>query len=135
MSRSLEGLSVVIAGGGTGGHLFPGVAVARELLRQRPDARISFAGTTRGLEARIVPREGFEIDFIRSAGLKATSARARARGALLILPSLRDAWRIVTRRPRRSSPPAAGWQRGPSTPSAFWSTIWRDGTSRSADSW
>jgi UDP-N-acetylglucosamine--N-acetylmuramyl-(pentapeptide) pyrophosphoryl-undecaprenol N-acetylglucosamine transferase len=62
-------LSVVIAGGGTGGHLYPGIAVAREVLRRVPDARVSFAGTARGLEARVVPREGFELDLIRSAGL------------------------------------------------------------------
>ena len=42
-------LTVVIAGGGTGGHLYPGIAVAREIVRRRPAARISFAGTTQGL--------------------------------------------------------------------------------------
>ena len=49
----------MIAGGGTGGHLYPGIAVARELLARRPDAQVSFAGTARGIEARVVPREGF----------------------------------------------------------------------------
>jgi len=43
---------VVIAGGGTGGHLYPGIAVARELLSRYPDAVVSFAGTARGIEAR-----------------------------------------------------------------------------------
>src|ERR1051326_8377662 len=91
-------LSVVIAGGGTGGHLYPGIAVARELLRRRPDARISFAGTALGIEARVIPREGFELDLIRSAGLKGKSIVDRARGALLIPIGLADAMRIVTRR-------------------------------------
>jgi UDP-N-acetylglucosamine--N-acetylmuramyl-(pentapeptide) pyrophosphoryl-undecaprenol N-acetylglucosamine transferase len=80
-------LSIVIAGGGTGGHLYPGVAVARELLRQDPTARVSFAGTAQGLEATVVPREGFDLDLIRSAGLKGKSLTSRARGAMLLAPS------------------------------------------------
>src|SRR6476661_5115490 len=66
-------LSVVIAGGGTGGHLYPGIAVARELLARCPDADVSFAGTAQGIEARVVPREGFALDLIRSSGMKGKS--------------------------------------------------------------
>ncbi|MDQ3349587.1 MAG: glycosyltransferase, partial [Acidobacteriota bacterium] len=63
-------MRVVIAGGGTGGHLYPGIAVAREVLRRDPQAVITFAGTERGIETRIIPREGFALDLLRSAGLK-----------------------------------------------------------------
>jgi UDP-N-acetylglucosamine--N-acetylmuramyl-(pentapeptide) pyrophosphoryl-undecaprenol N-acetylglucosamine transferase len=91
-------LRVVIAGGGTGGHLYPGIAVARELLARQPDARISFAGTARGIEARVIPREGFDLDLIRSAGLKGKSIVERARGALLIPIGVADAMRIVSAR-------------------------------------
>jgi len=91
---------VVIAGGGTGGHLYPGIAVARELLARRPDAQVSFAGTARGIESRVIPREGFALDVIRSGGIKGKSVADRARGASLLPASLVDAWRIVsTRRP------------------------------------
>ncbi len=89
---------VVIAGGGTGGHLYPGIAVARELLRRQPATTVTFAGTARGIEARVVPREGFELDVIRSAGLKGTSAGARIRGLLLLPLSAVDAWRVLSRR-------------------------------------
>jgi hypothetical protein len=106
-------LIVVVAGGGTGGHLYPGLAVARELQRQRPDARISFAGTARGLEARVVPREGFELDLIRSAGLKGKSVATRARGALLLAPSFWDAWRIVSRRKPHVVVGVGGYSSGP----------------------
>ena len=93
-------MRVVIAGGGTGGHLYPGIAVARELLSRRPDARVSFAGTARGIEARVVPREGFELDVIRSGGIKGKSIRDRARGAWLVPLGLIDAWRLLSvRRP------------------------------------
>jgi len=89
---------VVIAGGGTGGHLYPGIAVARELLSRQPDAVISFAGTANGIEARVVPRENFALDLIRSAGVKGKSIASRARGAALVPIGLLDAWRIVTAR-------------------------------------
>jgi UDP-N-acetylglucosamine--N-acetylmuramyl-(pentapeptide) pyrophosphoryl-undecaprenol N-acetylglucosamine transferase len=89
---------VVIAGGGTGGHLYPGIAVAREFLRRFPEARVTFAGTARGLEARVVPREGFELDTIRSAGLKGKALASRVRGAWLLVPGALDAWRLLTRR-------------------------------------
>ena len=91
-------MRVVIAGGGTGGHLYPGIAVARELLSRRPDAAISFAGTARGLEARVIPREGFALDLIRSGGLKGKSLADRARGAGLVPLGAIDAWRVVSRR-------------------------------------
>jgi len=92
------GLRVVIAGGGTGGHLYPGIAVARELLARKAEAQVSFAGTAKGIESRVVPREGFELDVIRSGGLKGKSIVDRARGAALLPVSLVDAWSVVSRR-------------------------------------
>src|SRR3977135_1220733 len=83
-TTTADSLRVVIAGGGTGGHLYPGIAVARELLARRPDATVSFAGTARGIEARVIPREGFALDLIRSRGLKGKSIVDRARGLLAI---------------------------------------------------
>lgn len=106
-------LSLVIAGGGTGGHLYPGIAVARELLRQVPEARVSFAGTSRGLEARVIPGEGFDLDLIRSAGLKGKSIVARLRGAALILPSFVDAWRVISRRRPSVVVGVGGYSSGP----------------------
>jgi UDP-N-acetylglucosamine--N-acetylmuramyl-(pentapeptide) pyrophosphoryl-undecaprenol N-acetylglucosamine transferase len=91
-------LRVVIAGGGTGGHLYPGIAVARELLARQPDAQISFAGTAKGIESRVLPREGLALDLIRSGGLKGKSGGDRLRGALLVPLGLIDAWRIVSAR-------------------------------------
>ena len=69
---------VVIAGGGTGGHLYPGHRDrARAAARGGPDATVTFAGTARGIEARVVPREGFELDLLRSAGLEGEVGRRR----------------------------------------------------------
>jgi UDP-N-acetylglucosamine--N-acetylmuramyl-(pentapeptide) pyrophosphoryl-undecaprenol N-acetylglucosamine transferase len=106
-------LRVVIAGGGTGGHLYPGIAVARELLARRPDAIVTFAGTARGIESRVIPREGFELDVIRSSGLKGKSFVDRARGAALIPIGLLDAWRIVSRRRPSLVMGVGGYSSGP----------------------
>ena len=87
-------LSVLIAGGGTGGHLYPGIAVARELLARVPDAQVTFVGTAAGIESRVIPREGFALDAIRSAGLKGKSLSSLLRGLALLPVSALDAWRV-----------------------------------------
>lgn len=106
-------LRVLIAGGGTGGHLFPGIAVARELISRRPTTRVTFAGTARGIEARIVPREGFELDVIRSGGLKGKSVRDRVRGASLLPVSVADAWRVISARTPDLVIGVGGYSSGP----------------------
>ena len=106
-------LRVVIAGGGTGGHLYPGIAVARELIARRPDAAVSFAGTAQGIEARVVPREGFALDLIRSSGVKGKSLADRARGAALVPVGLADGWRIVSARRPSLVIGVGGYSSGP----------------------
>jgi UDP-N-acetylglucosamine--N-acetylmuramyl-(pentapeptide) pyrophosphoryl-undecaprenol N-acetylglucosamine transferase len=91
-----EPLRVIIAGGGTGGHLYPGIAVARELLARRPDTRIVFVGTARGIETNVVPREGFALQLIRSGGIKGKSLIGRGRGAALLPVGMLDSWRLVS---------------------------------------
>ncbi len=109
----MKPLRVVIAGGGTGGHLYPGIAVARELLRRSPESVVTFAGTARGIESRVLPREGFALDLLRSAGLKGASAAASLRGAALLPLSGLDAWRIVSRRSPDLVIGVGGYSSGP----------------------
>ena len=106
-------LRVVIAGGGTGGHLYPGIAVARELQARVPGSVVSFAGTARGLEQRIVPREGFPLDLLRSGGLKGKSLADLVRGAALVPASLVDAWRIISARAPDLVIGVGGYSSGP----------------------
>jgi UDP-N-acetylglucosamine--N-acetylmuramyl-(pentapeptide) pyrophosphoryl-undecaprenol N-acetylglucosamine transferase len=108
-----ESLRVVIAGGGTGGHLFPGIAVARALRARVPDAQVSFAGTAQGLEARVVPREGLALDLIRSAGLKGKSLAVRVRGMAVLPASAWDAWCLVSRRKPHVVVGLGGYSAGP----------------------
>ena len=53
-------MTIVIAAGGTGGHLYPAVALAREFLRRDPSTNILFVGTVRGVESKVLAHEGFE---------------------------------------------------------------------------
>src|SRR6266849_1424031 len=62
-------MRVLIAAGGTGGHLYPGVALAREFARLEPGSEAIFVGTVRGLETKVVPREGFELITITARGV------------------------------------------------------------------
>jgi len=68
---------------------------------RRPDAAVSFAGTAQGIEARVVPREGFALDLIRSSGVKGKSLVDRARGAALVPLGLADAGGLSRRGVRR----------------------------------
>jgi UDP-N-acetylglucosamine--N-acetylmuramyl-(pentapeptide) pyrophosphoryl-undecaprenol N-acetylglucosamine transferase len=88
---------VLIAGGGTGGHLYPGLALARELQRRDAATEVSFVGTASGIEARVIPREGFPLDLIRVAGLKGKTLATRLRGLALLPWSALDAWRVIWR--------------------------------------
>lgn len=77
--------TILIAAGGTGGHLFPGIAVADELVRRDAETRVVFAGTPRGLESRLVPRAGYELELLPIRPLNAVGFGRLALG-LLALP-------------------------------------------------
>ena len=62
-------MQVIIAAGGTGGHLYPGVAIAREFERQLEAVQIAFVGTKRGLETKVMPREGYELVTMKARGI------------------------------------------------------------------
>ena len=68
-------MKVVIAGGGTGGHLFPGLAVAEELRGRGHE--VHFVGTEQGIEAKVIPGQNFGLDFIDVRGLKGANLRGR----------------------------------------------------------
>ncbi|EIW00878.1 undecaprenyldiphospho-muramoylpentapeptide beta-N-acetylglucosaminyltransferase [Thermoanaerobacter siderophilus] len=63
-------MKYLFAGGGTGGHIYPAIAIAKEILKNEKDAQILFVGTKKGLENELVPREGFELKTITVQGFK-----------------------------------------------------------------
>lgn len=66
----MNGMRVVLTGGGTGGHIYPALAVAREISRQMPQAAFLYIGSKNGLEAKLVPREGIPFQSVEISGLK-----------------------------------------------------------------
>lgn len=73
-------MRIVITGGGTGGHIYPALAIARQLMTENPAAQILFVGTQNGLEAELVPRAGYKFAAINAQGLrrKLTGANLKA---------------------------------------------------------
>jgi len=90
-------MRVIVAAGGTGGHIFPGVAIAREFKRRDPSTEILFVGTARGLESKIVPREGFDLELIHVSALKGVSIFERLKSLAGLPGSFIEARRILRR--------------------------------------
>ncbi len=88
-------MRVLIAGGGTGGHLFPGIALAEEIVTRHPRNDVVFVGTERGLEARIVPQNGFVFEAIKSRGLKGMGLAKMGLGLALLPVSFFSAARLL----------------------------------------
>lgn len=88
-------MRVIIAGGGTGGHLFPGLAVAEEFKSRYKKTEIIFVGTECGIEARIIPREGYTIKFLRAEGFVGVSFPRKIKAIVKMIISLRDSYRII----------------------------------------
>ena len=85
----------VLTGGGSGGHVFPAVAVAR-VLRERGH-RPLFIGTRQGMESRLVPEAGFDLEFIRIGALNRVGRRKQLQTASQLPLSIGAAWRLLRR--------------------------------------
>lgn len=88
-------MRILIAAGGTGGHIYPGIAVAKEILRRDAESKILFVGSARGLETKIVPANGFELSLINSAGLKNVGLVGQLKGLMILPKSFLEARKII----------------------------------------
>ncbi len=88
-------MKVLIAAGGTGGHIYPGIAVAKEIMRRDAESKVLFVGTARGLESKIVPENGFELSLINSVGLKNVGFLGKLKGLLILPKSFLEARRLI----------------------------------------
>ncbi len=87
-------MKIVIAGGGTGGHLYPGIAIARELLREGGN-EVLFVGTEQGIEARVLPKEGFNVRFITVGKLKGMKLMSALKTVLTLPRSMYQSFRVL----------------------------------------
>ncbi len=103
---------VVLAGGGTGGHVFPMVAVA-DALRSEADVRVVYVGTARGIEARVVPSRGDELELLDVLPIKGRGAFGALRGAMRAAGTLPRAHALVRRLAPRAVLAVGGYAAGP----------------------
>lgn len=106
-------MDVLIAGGGTGGHLFPGVALAQELRRRRPAGRILFVGTARGIETRAVPKAGFDLELLPVSGLRGTGITGAITGLGRLPIAMWGAMALVRRFKPQVAVSVGGYAAGP----------------------
>ncbi len=90
-------MRILLSGGGTAGHINPALAIARVVLAHEPDSQILFVGTRNGMERRLVPREGFDIEYIEVMGLRRKLTLENVKVAVNYFTSIRDAGRIIDR--------------------------------------
>ena len=104
---------LLIAGGGTGGHVFPALAIAREWMSRKGEREVVFVGTKRGIEARLVPEAGFPLETIRSAGLKGMGGMKLARNTAKLFPAMLDSFGILRRHRFVAALGVGGYAAGP----------------------
>lgn len=105
--------TLMIAGGGTGGHIYPAIAIAREYLARDPSRRVVFVGTERGLEKQIVPSAGFPLEVIDVGGLKGKSGRDLLRNVVKLPRGFIQAWQHVTKHAPAVVLGVGGYSSGP----------------------
>lgn len=90
-------MTILIAAGGTGGHLYPAVALAREFLRRNPSTKIVFVGTAKGIETKVLAHEGFPLELISAKPVMGKGLGGALRGLLSVPVGLWQSLRLISR--------------------------------------
>lgn len=88
-------MKIIMTGGGTGGHIYPAVAIADKIKAEHPEAEILFAGTINGMEKDIVPACGYELKTITVSGFNRKKITKNLRTAVDLLKGLGEAWQLI----------------------------------------
>lgn len=105
--------TLMVAGGGTGGHIYPAIAIAREFVSRDASNRVVFVGTQRGLEKTIVPKAGFPLEFIDVGGLKGKGAGELVKNLFRLPLGFLQAWRLVGKHKPAAVLGVGGYSSGP----------------------
>jgi len=105
--------TLLIAGGGTGGHIYPAIAIAQEFLARDAQRRVVFVGTEYGLEKTIVPKAGFPLEFISVGGLKGKGFGDFVKNVFRLPLGFAQAWRVVGRHKPSVVLGVGGYSSGP----------------------
>lgn len=105
--------TLMIAGGGTGGHIYPAIAIARAYVERDPSRRVVFVGTEKGLEKTIVPKAGFPLEFISVGGLKGKGGLDLVRNVARLPLGFIQAFRVVGRHSPSIVLGVGGYSSGP----------------------
>jgi UDP-N-acetylglucosamine--N-acetylmuramyl-(pentapeptide) pyrophosphoryl-undecaprenol N-acetylglucosamine transferase len=105
--------TLMIAGGGTGGHIYPAIAIAREYVGRDAARRVVFVGTERGLEKTIVPKAGFPLEFIDVGGLKGKGGLDLVRNILRVPKGFLQAWKLIGKHRPTAVLGVGGYSSGP----------------------
>ncbi len=105
--------TLMIAGGGTGGHIYPAIAIAREFLARGGERRVVFVGTEYGLEKTIVTRAGFPLEVISVGGLKGKGAIDLTKNLARLPLGFAQAWRLIGKHRPSVALGVGGYSSGP----------------------
>jgi UDP-N-acetylglucosamine--N-acetylmuramyl-(pentapeptide) pyrophosphoryl-undecaprenol N-acetylglucosamine transferase len=111
--------TLILAGGGTGGHVFPLVAIARELEELWPEGRLLFVGTNRGMESRFVPAQGYELELLNVLPMRGSGPAGFLRGAARAAKLLPDSFALLKRSGALGVLSVGGYAAGPVSLSAY----------------
>ena len=106
-------MKLLIAGGGTGGHVIPAIAIAREWLSRGNEREVVLVGTERGIEMKLVPQAGLELETLRVAGLKGQGGTTLLKNLVMLGPAMKDARRVVEEHEPVAAFGVGGYAAGP----------------------
>ncbi len=106
-------MKLLIAGGGTGGHVFPALAIAREWLSRGSEREVVLVGTTRGIEMKLVPQAGLPLETLRVGGLKGKGGSTLVKNLFKLAPAMLDASRVLSKHKPVAAFGVGGYAAGP----------------------